>query len=394
VTVRTGRREFVGLSVLALASAGRGTAAAQHAGTEIGAARSLAGFPEADFYGVAAEFDEIHAAQSRLKGSDLDAYMQAWNSVAADAEREADAFLEAGRRVSASESYLRAANYYSRSQQGPLRVGDGVRIMEPYQNMRRTWTKAWELSPPPFEPIRIPFRNTHLPGFFVPATACRDGSRSGVVIECSGSDHILERNYFRSKWRPFHQRGLSYLALDAPGQGEPLRLRKMYLEPDAETVTAAAIDFLAARSDVDMSRIGVFGTAFGGYAAARSGILPRVKAVVCRSASYDLWKDCYEYCPAFRKHLEYMLGVTGEAEARRALQPFTLDGLANRIRVPIAICHGAKDDVQDPRGAERLYDAIPSGQKLLKMLPNQAHGVGREAELEMIDWLVARLSAT
>ena len=56
------------------------------------------------------------------------------------------------------------------------------------------------------------------------------------------------------------------------------------------------------------------------------------------------------------------------------------------------IYHGGRDDVQDPRGAQRLYDAIRGPDKTLKILPGAPRGVGREPELELVDWLAARLS--
>ncbi|MCZ6752845.1 MAG: alpha/beta hydrolase [Acidobacteria bacterium] len=386
------RRKFCQLAAVVLTGCGvrpDQTAESEPAST-IGAARSLGGFPDSDFYGVAAEFDEVEEAQARLSGNDLESYLKAWNGMAAEAERQADALLAEGRRVSAHEAYLRASNYYNRAQQGLLRVGDGVRILEPYQKMRDNWAKAWTLKEQPFEWMQIPFRDTTLPGFFVRADPCSSDPRP-VVLECSGSDHILERNFFRSKWKPFVNRGFSYLAIDGLGQGEPLRLRQMYLEPDAEDLISA-LDYLETRPDVDMGRIGLFGTAFGGYAAARAAIDPRVRAVACRSVSFDLWRDCYEYCPAFRSHLEYMLGVSGEDEARRALAPFTLEKIAEKIQAPIAIYHGGRDDVQDPRGAQRLYEAIPGEQKTLKILPDRGHGVGRQAALEITDWLVASVA--
>jgi dienelactone hydrolase len=255
--------------------------------------------------------------------------------------------------------------------------------------MRAAWRKAWALAPTPFEEVAIPFSGTTLPGLFAPLG--RGGERAAVLVELSGSDHINERTFFRSDWRKFHNRGVSYFTLEGPGQGEPLRLRRMALRPDYDKVAAAALDYLATRPDVDMHRVGVFGTAFGGYFAAQAGVDPRVRAVACRSASFDLWEDAYRFSPPVRGHLEYMLGVEGEEAARRALAPFTLTALAPRIRAPIAIYHGGRDDVQDPRGAQRLYDAIPPGQKILKIPPDGPRNVGRELELELVDWLIARI---
>lgn len=387
--MRIDRREF---GVLAVAAIGPRVAGQTPAAPSLaGSSRSMAGFPEGDFYGVAAEFDEVNAVQRKIEPDDIDSFVTAWTAMADGVARQAGALLEDGRRVSARDAYLRAANYYSRVQQTFLRIGDGVRIMPPYEKMRAAWKTAWTITPPPFEQIQIKYDDTTLPGIFAHADPCRR-ARMPVVFEFSGSDHINERSFFRSEWRKFHNRGLSYLTLEGPGQGEPLRVRHMALRPDYETVAKAAIDFLTSRSDVDAGRIGVFGTAFGGYFAAQAAVDPRVRAVACRSASFDLWQDSYQFSRVIRRHLEYMLGVEGEASARRALEPYRLDTVAPRVRAPIAIYHGGRDDVQDPRGAQRLYDAIPGAQKTLKILPDAPRGVGREPELELVDWLTTRLS--
>jgi dienelactone hydrolase len=165
----------------------------------------------------------------------------------------------------------------------------------------------------------------------------------------------------------------------------------MFLVPDYETVVAAAIDYLATRPDVDVERIGVFGQAFSGFFAARSALDPRVRAIACRSVSMDMLRECYDFGTAFRPQFEYMLGVRGETEARRALQAYTMQGLTDRIRVPIAIYHGGRDEVQDPRGASRLYEAVPHPRKVLKIVPGAGRSVGRRAEMELVDWMVAQL---
>jgi dipeptidyl aminopeptidase/acylaminoacyl peptidase len=347
---------------------------------------------ESDFYGVAADFDELRTIESRVRPGDLAGYVRAWTDVAGDLEQKAGRLVAAGRSISAHDLYLRASNYYHRAQGGFLRAGDGVRIVEPYLKMRQAWAHAWKLAPTPFEPIDLRFADTTLPALFFHADRCAPRTKRPVVIVLGGSDHVIERSYFRFEPEDFVTRGVSFLTLDGPGQGEPLNLRRVFLRPDYEHVVGAAIDYLATRSDVDATRIGVYGQAFSGFFAARAALDSRVRAVACRSASFDMLTECYDFSTAFRRQFEYLLGVTGENAARSALRAYNLADAVGRIRVPIAIYHGGRDDVQDPAGARRLFDAVRHSDKLLKIVPDAGRSVGREAEVELTDWLIARLT--
>jgi dienelactone hydrolase len=349
-----------------------------------------AALSENDFYAVAATFEEMRAIDKRVQRGDLQGFVNAWTDVANGLELEAAQLAAAKRRASAHETWLRASNYHHRAHIALLRAGDGPGMLVPYKKMRAAWAAAWQLAPAPFELADIPYAGTTLPGMFAHADPA-GRKRLPVVIVVGGSDHLNEKSYFRFEAKKFDTRGVSFFTLDFPGQGEPLNLRKMFLVPDFEKVAAAAIDYLAARPDVDASRIGVFGQAFSGFFAARAALDPRVRAVACRSASMDMLADCYDFGTAFRPQFEYMLGVSGEAAARQALRAYSLRDVAARIRVPIAIYHGGEDDVQDPQGAKRLYDAIPHERKVLKIVPGESRSVGREAETELVDWLVAQL---
>jgi dipeptidyl aminopeptidase/acylaminoacyl peptidase len=388
------RRAFCGgLGLLAVAAREGGASQAAEAGRgKLEAARWPAILAESDFYSVAADFDELRAIEAKVTPGDVQSLADAWTEEANALEEEAGRFEKAGRLVAAHENYTRASNYHHRAHIGWLRVGDGPRMLPPYLKMREAWKRAWKLATPPFESVDFRYRETTLPGMFVHADP-PGRSKRPVVLVLGGSDHLNEKSYFRFEARRFNTRGVSYFTLDGPGQGEPMNLRKMFLVPDYENVTKAAIDYLASRPDVDASRIGVYGQAFSGYFAARAATDPRVRAVGCRSVSMDMLAECYDYGSAFRRQFEYMLGVPGPAEARQALAAYNLRGVAERIRVPIAIYHGAKDETQDARGAQRLYDAIPHQKKVLKIVPGAGRSVGREAEMELVDWLVAQLQA-
>ena len=69
------------------------------------------------------------------------------------------------------------------------------------------------------------------------------------------------------------QRGISVLMIDGPGQGGTLQRHKIVSRHDYEIPIGRCIDYLATRTDVDLSRIAVCGSSLGGYYAARAAAL-------------------------------------------------------------------------------------------------------------------------
>ena len=65
------------------------------------------------------------------------------------------------------------------------------------------------------------------------------------------------------------KRGFNVLAIDGPGQSEPLRLRNIPSRYDYEAAGIPAYDFVTARPEVDPKRVAVMGYCFGGYHAPR-----------------------------------------------------------------------------------------------------------------------------
>ena len=63
---------------------------------------------------------------------------------------------------------------------------------------------------------------------------------------------------------------------------------------------------------------------------------------------------------------------------------------------PILIMHGTGDKLTDPAGSQWMYDAIPSVDKTLKLLPGLYHEILNEPEREevidqMTSWIKDRL---
>lgn len=170
--------------------------------------------------------------------------------------------------------------------------------------------------------------------------------------------------------------------------------------PDYEVPTKACIDYLAARPEVDSGRIALLGISMGGYYAPRAAAFdPRLKALVAWSGCYSVLDDLYLFCEHLQPTVRRLLGGVSDAEARELLRAFTMEGVAGRITCPTLITHGADDRLMDVAGAKRLFDAIGSADKTLKIHDDPAAGGTIHCSHDywahnlplMLDWLEDRL---
>ena len=109
---------------------------------------------------------------------------------------------------------------------------------------------------------------------------------------------------------PYTSLGMSFINVDAPGQGGSLRLKKIYAPPDSERYAKTVVDYLVTRSDVDPDRIGIIGSSMGGYTAPRScSGEKRFKACATWSSSFALQRDIFDYYPPIQDKLRWLIGA-------------------------------------------------------------------------------------
>lgn len=173
--------------------------------------------------------------------------------------------------------------------------------------------------------------------------------------------------------------GAVVLAIDAPFArrgGSPLTFTPA---DSVEQVQLAvdwrrAIDLLAARADVDASRIGYVGTSYGGaQGALLVGVEPRIRAAVLRVADGGFIAHFSDPCEATARGVATIRGCLrwtlpeGDlteaerdrwAEAMRAIEPIAYIG---RSRAAILLQSGRQDESVPPARARRLQAAAPNG---------------------------------
>ncbi len=240
----------------------------------------------------AAEFGEVATVINRInaRGPSYDAVYDEFGAMGHQVSAIADRCLRRGHLVSARGAFLRAAEYLTLPVFFAVGTSDPSRKRQSaaYRAMQRRWHAAAELFSPGFEPVRIPYGKTHLPGYFLrPPGPPR---RRPTVILNNGND-AQNIDLYTFGGAAALERGYNALIFEGPGQGAVFFLRGIPFRPDWERVITPVVDFLEARRDVDGRRIAAIGWSQGGELIARAAAFEkRLAAVVMDPGGVDLYR--------------------------------------------------------------------------------------------------------
>ncbi len=356
-------------------------------------------------YGAVA-LEEIDRIGEKLKQrpDDKDAWWQEWSAMAAKIETQADAAAAEGRNFTAGNYYIRAGNYYFTADR-PVPPSDLK--FDLYRKALRCFHAGFERRYPQMERIDVPFEGSALPAYFLPAEGA--SGRMPTVVVFDGLDNCKEMSVLFAGLE-FTKRGFNVLAIDGPGQGEALRLRKIHSRHDYEVAGTAAYDCVTARSDVDGKRVAVMAYSFGGYYAPRIAAFEHRYAacVVLGALAWDVHakqlerKRLIESDPKKTSQspfqLPWVLGVKNMDEAVEAVKRFTLKDCAGQIQCPFLVTHGANDRLATVDDAQKLYAAVGSKIKNIKIFTideggaEHCHVDNRQVGIDYVgDWLARNL---
>jgi len=205
--------------------------------------------------------------------------------------------------------------------------------------------------------------------------------------------------------------GVGFFAVDSPGTGQaPVKVN-----PNAERMFSAILDYLQTRPEVDSRRIVVFGVSFGGYWATKLAITEekRVLAAVAQSPPVDHFfsekflregtlgnrEYLFDLAPAFMAVVE---GADSIDSLARELPKMSLvkQGLLGKPMAPMLILAGTLD-TQVPIEDEYLLLSKGDVPKTAWINPRGGH-LGRQVGVwpdpkifkeVIIPWLVKTLEA-
>jgi naringenin degradation protein FdeB len=356
-------------------------------------------------YGAVAlgEIDEV-CERLRKRQAEPHAWWEEWCAMAARLEKTADTAETAGHRMTAGNYYLRAGMYYF----------TGERFIAPGGQKREVGRKAIDCQTKGIlrryrnvEKVEVPYERITLPAFFMKARDAPD--RAPTVVLFDGLDNCKEMSVLFAGLE-FAARGWNTLAIDGPGQGESLRLRDIKTRYDYEAAGTAAYDYVAARSEVDARKVAVMGYSFGGYYAPRiAAFEKRYAACIAFGAMHwnmQEWVDTIRQAvksdakKSAQSHFQvpWVFGAKDLDHAVEMARRFNLSGIVEKIECPFLVLHGENDRIVPLDSAKKLYAAVGSKRKTIKIFTAEEGGAehcqvdNRQAGVDYIaDWLAANI---
>lgn len=322
------------------------------------------------------DFEQL---KSQITG--YEQWCQAWSRHGASHVARGDEALAAGRRRTAGDAYLRGALAYHWAsfvfthQQAQFRAA--------LTSLADTFGRAAPLLTPPAELLAVPFQGLILPGYLRLPAGVR---RPPLVLLLPGADSGKEELYNLADH--IVARGLAAAAFDGPGQG-PVSFHSN-LRPDQEVAVQAILDTLAARPDIDASRIAVGGISYGGLFAIRTAAVDdRVRAVFSMSSWYSP-KGRFETMDALTRPGQYQHHGPDPAANMAAI---TLAGMAEQATAPLLQVYGGDDPGSPPEHGDRIA-AEYGGPVTTVVYPDGVHilnNIWHIARPLVADWLAETL---
>jgi len=345
----------------------------------------------------AADPEAVDAIAARVPGGDGAAWVREWTASGGAA------WASAGSRASAF-AHLQAASSYAAAL-ALIDDSDGW-VDEPrlWDRQRECWDRAVELLGG--ERLSIAYERTALPGYFFSAGG---GSRPLVVIDHGG--RVATSAAWAAGGAAAAARGYHWMTFDGPGRQAALRRQRLVLRPDWEAVLGPVADAMAARADVDASRMAVIGIDHAGYGIGRAlAFEPRFAAAVLAPGVVDASRPWLDALPAgglvalseqdresFERELHlaglftpdihvrlkrlgrgYDLSGLPPYDLSRRICQFRLGGEAARIATPVLVCPTGPEPLWAAQAGE-LCERVPSAEQLA------CDGPGEDRALDWLD---------
>lgn len=342
-----------------------------------------------------------------------EAWMAAGNRFAAEAEA-------CGTPASAGRAWLWAAACFATSYHPLFGAPVDPRLVAAFRAQIAAFDRGLALRPHPVPPMRIPWQDTTMPAYLLPAVG-RETERRPLVILTNGYDATVTEMYF-AIGAAVAERGFHCLMFDGPGQGEMLIEQGIPMRPDWEAVVPAVVDFALTLPGVDPDRIALSGWSLGGYLALRAATgEPRLAAVVAdpglravlspgalpppvleltrHAEAGTLTESVLEAALKLSPRLRWTLmkrgmwvhGSTSLGAYFHAATAMTLEGRIGAIGCPVLLTQAENDHLGGGAGA--LAAEITAPVTLLRF--TAAEGAGEHCEMRnrplanqrILDWL-------
>lgn len=201
-----------------------------------------------------------------------------WSLLGKYYEDRGDALMKTEQRHAALNEYMTSSVYYALAWFPRVNSEEEARA---YDAQLRVYQKGGKLFDVPLEIVKVPYKDGYITTYLHKPFGVKNPP---LVIWCGGVDQ-----YKANHWRPIQDmlaKGFAVATLDLPGFGES---REWPMETNAGA-NFAVLDTYLKRSDIDTTRISLFGQSYGGGATLHAALRndPRVKAIVAMCAGLHL----------------------------------------------------------------------------------------------------------
>lgn len=316
------------------------------------------GFDLIDYMKLVAEFEA---------GAD---YALTCEKLGDNASRYAEKEKKEGHIVTARTFYLNASAAYRVGQY--TIIPDNEKKMSMYKKLIDCYREAANLYNPKIERYTVSYKGVDMVGWLkMPITK---EEVVPIVISIGGADGWREEHHNYSN--SYAERGIAYLMIDGPGQGETRLFNKLYMELDNEQALNEIVE--AVSRDSRFGKIGMIGYSFGGYQVARTAAVSRkLSACVINGGSYEP-KEILNFIPHFTGVFSALTNKKG-IELEAFIQGMTMAGYAERITCPLFLNHGKPDPLFSAAGIQKIYEEAASENKTIKLWEDGNHCVTNHA---------------
>lgn len=311
--------------------------------------------------------DYLKLMEDHRQGRD---YVDTCLEIAETAQLLAEKALKDGRIFTARTFFLNATAAYRVGQY--TIIHDTEKKLDMYRKLITCYSEAAKLYTPQIEIVKIPYKGCQMVGWLrMPEKA---NVRVPVVISIGGADGWREEHHNYSHF--YTERGIAYLMIDGPGQGETRLFNNLYMELNNEEALNEIIEYVS--KDQRFKKIGMIGYSFGGYLVARTAaISDKLDACVVNGGSY--WpKEILSFLPHFANVFSALTNKKDQ-DLERFINDMTMEGYANRIKCPLFLNHGELDLLFSASGIQRIYDESFSMNKKIKLWDDGNHCVTNHA---------------
>jgi len=327
------------------------------------------------------DLGELQSTVAKLEGTTQDLWVPVWREVGLAHEAEGDRLEALGDYEGARREYLQAKTYFAIGR-FPAEITEAKRAIS--DDCARSYRKACAHLDPPLEVVEVPHRGEAIRSHFrAPSHASVDHPVPAVLIMC-GADVFKEDRGWAGEMAL--SEGMASLVMDAPGTGE----NPFPWAPESVSAWEAALDWLAARPEVDADRLGAFGISRGGYSVMQlAGVAPtKLKAVVANAGHPFGYRMSDEEMKAFVDHANqrasWQFGEAGgpgffpstspedemEKFSRWALSE---QGILENITMPVLMINGKHDHLAPIGNIYFMFEHGPVTGKEARIYADAGH---------------------